>query len=341
MSANSPSLPPSLLLKLWHTPCWPPGTSSSLSSSCSCPCFRTAPLPLCGQSGDPQQLKFSEASQLTTAEFIGFGNRHWSLDQAGWGWGVLGFPFKLCQLTSEASPPLSQPKQAEATMLSDCRFLPLVLAPGRRGIGMGHPEPRGCFLPVSLHGEDSPHTRKSKEEAEEQLFLFIGGFLAEHLFGNCEAEFPLWFLPCCEGRMSWGKLQAKAWQRERLLLPTDAFGFEDFTLTPFCSWVEHLQTNYKLSLRLSPPARVKGASRGAGSLKKGISRAPGSGDALLCPSYWCSGCLGRFLLGVLVFTSGAPIPFYIHLPSCLTEEIWVRSAWSSCHGPPWDRVPQR
>lgn len=57
MSANSPSLPPALLLKLWCTPCWPPGTSSSISSSCSCPCFRTVPgsptfpLSLYGQSG--------------------------------------------------------------------------------------------------------------------------------------------------------------------------------------------------------------------------------------------------------------------------------------------------
>lgn len=56
---------------------------------------------------------------------------------------------------------------------------------------MGQPEPRGHFLPVCLHGEDPSHTHKSKNEAEEQLFLFIGGFLAEHLFGNCEAEFPL------------------------------------------------------------------------------------------------------------------------------------------------------
>lgn len=30
MSANSPSLPPILLLKLWSTPCWPPSTSSSI-----------------------------------------------------------------------------------------------------------------------------------------------------------------------------------------------------------------------------------------------------------------------------------------------------------------------
>lgn len=90
---------------------------------------------------DPQQLKFSEASQLNTAELLGFGNRHWSLDQAGWGWGVLGFPFKLCQLTSEAFPPLSQPKQAEANLLRDCCFLPLVLAPGKRGMGTGSQSP--------------------------------------------------------------------------------------------------------------------------------------------------------------------------------------------------------
>lgn len=63
--------------------------------------------------------------------------------------------------------------------------------------------------------EKNSHTCESKEKAEEQLFLFIGGFLAEHLFGNCKAEFPLRFLPCCEGRMNWGKLQAKVWQRER------------------------------------------------------------------------------------------------------------------------------
>lgn len=104
---------------------------------------------------------------------------------------MLRFPFKLCQLTSEAFPALSQPKRAEANLLGDCCFLPLVLAPGRRGMGMGQPEPRGHFLPVCLHGEDPSHTHKSKKEAEEQLFLFIGGFLAEHLFGNCEAEFPL------------------------------------------------------------------------------------------------------------------------------------------------------
>lgn len=46
----------------------------------------------------------------------------------------VGFTLKLCQLTSEAFLPLSQPKWAEANLLS-FSFLPFVPAPQRRGMG--------------------------------------------------------------------------------------------------------------------------------------------------------------------------------------------------------------
>lgn len=80
--------------------------------------------------------------------------------------------------------------------------------------GDGAAKAQGTLPPCFSTWRRLLNTHESKEEAEEQLFLFIGGFLAEHLFGNCEAGFPLWFLPCCEGRMTWRKLQAKVWQRE-------------------------------------------------------------------------------------------------------------------------------
>lgn len=205
--------------------------------------------------------------------------------------------------------------------------------------GDRQPEPRGHFLPVSLHGEDSYTPVRARRKLKSSCFCSLVGFWQSICLGIVKQSFLSDSCPAVRERWAEGSCKQK-YGRERLVLPSDTFGFEDITLTHLCSWVEHVQANHELLLRLSPSARVKGAGRGAGSLKD-VSRAvqPSSGDALLCPSYWCIGCLGRFLLAVLVFPSGASIPLYPHLPSCLTEEIWVRSEWSSCHGSPWDRVP--
>lgn len=166
---------------------------------------------------------------------------------------------------------------------------------------------------------------RTRRKLKSSCFCSLVGFWQSICLGIVKQDFLS--DSCRAVREGWagGSCKQKC-GRERLVLPSD--GFEDFTLTPLCSWVEPVQANHELSPRLSPSARVKGAGRGAGSLKKGVSRAvqPGSGDALLCPSYWYSGCLGRFLLGVLVFPSEASTPLYSHLPSFLTEEIWVSGA---------------
>jgi len=178
------------------------------------------------------------------------------------------------------------------------------------------------------HKQEPPRgSCKGEEEAKEQLFLFIGGFLAGHLLGNGGAEFSLRLHPRHGGRTSGEATSESRAKRNGLVLLADAFGFEGFTAVGF---LQLAGACVGRSGRFGPVCRGEGGRWGCWVLqgkRPHSSAAQAPGDPLLCPSYGCSGSPGKFLPGICFFPSA--VPLYPSLPSGLTEEVWVRSGWSS------------
>lgn len=117
-------------------------------------------------------------------------------------------------------------------------------------------EPRDVSSLFACAEEPLQHTCEDEEEAEVQLILFVG-FLAEHLLGNGGA-FCSWIPTLLQGK---DKLVEAANKRQaegnRLVPPTDTFGFEDFTA------IACVQAAHTLSHRLSPGGQGEEGRQGA------------------------------------------------------------------------------
>lgn len=122
---------------------------------------------------------------------LGTGIRVWRAVGAGRG---VGFAFKLCQLTSEAFlswASQSEPRELKQIHGATAASCPLCRHMAGEGWGQGNQSLGEASSTFASAKEPPRGSCEGEEEAEEQLFLLVGGFLAGHLLGNGGAEFPL------------------------------------------------------------------------------------------------------------------------------------------------------